>query len=209
MSASSLLNWLRRWKPHVVRLTLDDGEQRELQRPTQGRGAWTVLEEAIAKLQPALIEALGADGKTVINSRTLDTEDEVENDERGHGTTTEIQVTDPHAAVAVQIVERLLPKIAQMICESNDAACQRLAEAWTAGNKQQYDLIKMLSDRLQSVEKHQNTLMQERWNLLMQLAEARSKGDENDELGKIVLGHVLNKNGAANGAPPAPDGSSP
>jgi hypothetical protein len=200
MVEKSLLHWLRRHKPAIVAITMQDGKRTELPRPTGGRGVWTVLESAILQMHPVLIEAIASDGKTVLAMRSLEAEEE---EEEAAPPSPEIVVTDSHAAVAVQVIERVLPKIAQLFVDMADAACARQAEAWIAGNRQQLDLIGMLGQRLGSMEKAWHEMIMER----MRAAEAaRAQGGDDDQeglvkdlLGKIVTGQ------SPNGAPKKAD----
>lgn len=183
---SSLLHWLRRYKPAKVRMHSEAwAEPRMLDRPAQDRGRWTMLEHAITSLAPTYVEALD-DAGAVVASRA----------EQGP------EVQAPAAAPPVvpdnpmSALVATMPTLVQLIVDAADASAARHADAYRLAFEQQLSLVKVLADRLHGLEKAYQSV-------LMSQAQASGVSDQDALLAQVV-GHAMAGNGA-----PAPKKDTP
>ncbi len=182
-SDSSILHWLRRWKPMQLRMHMATGESKLVNRPQGERGRWTGLEAAILTMAPTFIEALDDQGE-VLASKAL----EVIDDAPAPAPPPVDAKTDPMTALVGG-----LPTIVQLIVDAADASAARHADAYRLAFEQQLSLVKVLADRLHGLEKaYQSVLMN-------QATQAAQQDNSGDALVAQVLGHAM-ANGAGNGA---------
>lgn len=183
-SNSTILHWLRRYKPEAVVLHLQSGEKRTVQKPQQDRGRWTTLERAILAMAPIYLEAQDIKGN-VTASRTLDFDAEE--------VAAPAPIAIPENPMAALVAS--MPTLVQLIVDASDAAAARHEAAYRMSFEQNLSLVKVLADRLHGLEKaYQSVLMN-------QAAQAQDGGSE--QLLAGVLSNAM-ANGAAAPAKPGP-----
>jgi len=192
---SSIRQWLARYKPTMVRVTLADNEQRDLPTPKQGRGQWAHLERAITMLAPTYIEAY--QGKTCVATRAM----EVETDDGDDNTRLmpDVERKHPFATMiaALPTIVQLNIDAQTVFGEKLEAAYRMAFDAQRDTNQQYRELVKLLSDRVGGLERAWHKM------LLDRAAEMGGVGGENDDLATNIISAIANgrQNGAPNGAP--------
>lgn len=191
--AQTILHWLRRLKPAKLRLTLADGTARELERPAMERGIWAAWNRSVIAMRPTVIEALDAKSK-IIGMRTL--EDDGSEEEEPEAQTFPI---DP----SMQIPAASLVLISNLIAEAYDRASTQNREHHTELLGQMGGIVKLMTDRLNTMERAWQTLNMMHGDLLRKAATG-GDGEEGDELAKFVIGQAANAMFGGAGFPGAP-----
>lgn len=183
---SPILHWLRRWKPHAVRMHMAGGDVKVVNRPQGERGRWTGMEAAIMTMAPTFVEALDDQGETLA-SRALEVVDE-------QPAAPAVPVVDAKADPMSQLAASL-PTLVQLIVDAADAAAGRHAEAYRLAFEQQTLLVKIMSDRLAGLERAYHAA-------IMNQAAAAQAQPEGDQLAMQMMAAAMN--GGMNGAPKPP-----
>lgn len=185
---SPLRSWLARHKPDRVRVTLRNGDQREIPKPSTTRGQWTQLEHAITLLSPSYLEAFR--GTECVASRALDGEDDAD------------PIAAPVSENPMAALVQVMPTIVQLIVDAGDASAMRHQAAYELAFQKQNELVKILADRLGGLERAWHKM------ILDKAAEQSGGGDSNDQAAMSLLGNIIRGNGGANGASgSAPEGT--
>lgn len=169
----------------MVRCTLQDSSQREIPRPSSGRGQWVHMERVIEELAPTYIEALGPN-KECLASRALDVE-EVED-------APAVVPENPLAALM-----QILPMLTQLIVDAGDASAMRHQAAYELAFQKQNELVKMLADRLGGIERAWHQMILERAN--------EAQGND-DGAAMSLIGNIMGSQNKTNGKPNG-NGSAP
>jgi hypothetical protein len=133
-----LKRWLARYKPEQVRCTCADKSTKLIKVPSHSK-RWAAVYATVATYDAVKVEALDGEGG-VIHAVDLERdpvdEDAGDDDKKQKGT------------MAV-----VLPIFAKCLTEACDQAVSRHADVWTKAFDTQYELTKLLLDRVNGLER--------------------------------------------------------
>lgn len=148
VDVATLRAWLlKRPRPEVLRLTCEDGEQRDLSR-TEG-ASWQEVAQSIAALDPVLIEAINAAGKSLRAIRA----DELE---RGGRQRDNERVPPPPAIHSDPETARLCymaDLLHRAYQHSTDVAFEKVANAYDQAFQRLVDITERMDARSEAIEK--------------------------------------------------------
>jgi hypothetical protein len=193
---SDLKKWLfKKEQPAKLRVTLEDGEQHIIVINREKRGGWAEAEQTVAALNPLRVEALQADGVTVLRAVELRKEapagDDDDDDDDDAGS---IAAGKPRDRM-----ERIVREMGIAIEKAYNAGANAAA---TSANKL-IDLCDKQGALVDKLAQHLSTAIAEHHQTAATLgAQLAGGGGGHDQTEMMIMQLIAANSGAGGGAPP-------
>lgn len=200
LDVATVRGWLlKRPRPQIINLTLADGEPKELQR-AEG-GSWQEVAESICALDPLLIEALDAKGKSLRAVKAHELANELRARDNERVAPPAALHTDPETARLCYMAD-LLHRAYQ---HATDVAFDKVTACYDTSFTKLVELVERIDQRSDALEKRLertelrwrqevNERLEERIEAAEAAAEAAKEGQ--GDLGSQILGSFMGGVGA-------------